>query len=238
VTRTILSLRRACRAVPGLLAVLPVLLIAGEPAAPARGAAAPQTHAAASGPATAQPGARTFAFDATGSKLGFTVTRPGEVVEGTATQFEGTVRLDPEHPNEGGGVTLKVDAATMVTGNRLRDRTMRNSHLETETYPEIRFESVKATTAKAEPLKPGETRGFEVEGKLSLHGVERTLKIPVMVGYDGALLTADGTAAFTLTEFSIPIPKFLWFVLDDKVTVNFHAVARPGPPGTARPSGR
>jgi len=52
--------------------------------------------------------------------------------------------------------------------------------------------------------------------------------IPVMVGYDGALLTADGTAAFTLTEFSIPVPKFLWFVLDDKVTVTFHAVAKPG----------
>jgi hypothetical protein len=49
-----------------------------------------------------------------------------------------------------------------------------------------------------------------------------------MVGYDGALLTADGTAAFTRTEFSIPVPKFLWFVLDDKVTVTFHAVAKPG----------
>jgi len=208
-TRTILS----------LLGVLPVLLIA------------PQTHAAAPGPATAEPGVRTFAFDASGSKLGFTVTRPGEVVEGKATQFEGTVRVDPEHPNEGGGVTLKVDAATMVTGNRLRDRTMRNSHLETEKYPDIRFESVKATT-KPEPLKPGETRGFEVEGKLHLHGVERTIRIPVMVGYDGALLTADGTVAFTLTEFSIPIPKMLWFVLDDKVTVNFHAVANPGNPGT------
>ena len=227
----LLSFHRACRVVPALLALFPVLLIAGEPAAPAGGAAAPPTHAATPGPATpgpAAPGVRTFAFDATGSKLGFTVTRPGEVVEGTATQFEGTVRLDPEHPNEGGGVTLKVDAATMVTGNRLRDRTMRNSHLETEKYPEIRFESAKATTAKPEPLKPGETRGFEVEGKLNLHGVERTIKIPVMVGYDGALLTADGTAAFTLTEFSIPIPKFLWFVLDDKVTVNFHAVAKPG----------
>jgi hypothetical protein len=61
--------------------------------------------------------------------------------------------------------------------------------------------------------------------KLLLHAVERTVKIPVMVGYDGALLTADGTAAFTRTEFSIPIPKFLWFVLDAKVTVGFHAKA-------------
>jgi polyisoprenoid-binding protein YceI len=219
------------RALPAAMVAIALLL-----AVPAEGEPGPATAAPAPAPAGATapgptgptvPGVRTFGFDATGSKLGFTVTRPGEVVEGTATQFEGTVRLDPDHPNEKGGVTLKVDAATLVTGNRIRDRTMRNSHLETDKYPDIRFESVSATT-RPEPLKPGETRGFDVEGKLTLHGVVRTIKIPVMVGYDGALLTADGTAAFTLTEFSIPIPKFLWFVLDDKVTVSFHAVARPG----------
>lgn len=217
---------------------LPVLLACGALACGlfafgGSGAAtpAPATRQAAASPPAPAPGTPagvlTFAFDATGSKLGFTVTRPGETVEGTATQFSGTVRLDPDHPAEGAGVTLKVDTATMVTGNRLRDRTMRNSHLETDKYPEIRFESTKAST-KPEALRPGETRGFDLEGRLFIHGVERPVKIPVMVGYDGALLTADGTVAFTLTEFSIPIPKILWIVLDDKVTVTFHAVAKPG----------
>ena len=185
--------------------------------------------AAAAEPAAAPAGVRTFRFDAAGSKLGFTVTRPGEVVEGTATQFSGTVRFDPEHPDREGSVTLEVDAATMVTGNRLRDRTMRNSHLETEKYPAIRFASTSAKT-KPEPLRRGEERPVEVEGTLSLHGVDRTVKIPVTLGYDGALLTADGNVQFTLTEFSIPIPKILWFVLDDKVTVHFHAVAKPVTP--------
>ena len=187
-------------------------------------------------PAPAAAGLRSYAFDAAGSKLGFTVTRPGEVVEGTATQFGGSVKLDPDHPETGAGVTLEVDAATMVTGNRLRDRTMRNSHLETGTYPKIRFESASAVPAKPGPLKSGETRGFDLQGTLSLHGVDRKVRIPVMVGYDGALLTADGNVSFTLTEYSIPIPKFLWFVLDDKVTVHFHAVAKPGT-AAAAPSG-
>jgi polyisoprenoid-binding protein YceI len=182
-------------------------------------------------PVAAPAGVRTFQFDAAGSKLGFTVTRPGEVVEGMATQFSGTVRLDPEHPDREGSVTLEVDAATMVTGNRIRDRTMRNSHLETETYPAIRFASTSAKTkTKPEPLRRGEERPIEVEGRLSLHGVDRTVRIPLTLGYDGALLTADGNVQFTLTEFSIPIPQFLWFVLDDKVTVHFHAVAKPVTP--------
>ena len=197
----------------GLLAA--VAVAAEKPSSPAP---APTGAAAA--------GVRAFKFDAAGSKLGFTVTRPGEVVEGTAKQFSGVVRVDPDHPEKDASVTLEVDAATLVTGNRLRDRTMRNSHLETEQYPTIRFESTGAKTSAA-PLKPGETRPVEVEGRLILHGVTRTVKIPVTLGYDGALLTADGNVAFTLSEFSIPIPKFLWIVLDDKVTVNFHAVAKP-----------
>ena len=45
------------------------------------------------------------------------------------------------------------------------------------------------------------------------------------IGYHERLLTADGDVAFTLSEFAIPIPRFLWIVLDDKVTVKFHAVA-------------
>jgi polyisoprenoid-binding protein YceI len=187
--------------------------------------------AASGGVLAAAPpaGARTFKFDAAGSKLGFTVTRPGEVVEGTATQFSGTVRFDPDHPDREGSVTLEIDAATMVTGNRIRDRTMRHSHLETETYPTIRFASTSAKTQPG-PLRPGEARPVEVEGKLSLHGVDRIVKIPVTLGYDGALLTADGNVQFTLTEFSIPIPKILWIVLDDKVTVHFHAIAKPVTP--------
>ena len=220
--------RRVARATlraPGALAVIALLVLGGMPGvAPAAEPAAPTAPAA-----PAAGGLRTFRFDAAKSKLGFTVTRPGEVVEGTATQFSGTVRVDPEHPDQGAGVTLEVDAATMVTGNRLRDRTMRNSHLETATYPKIRFESTSAKTTP-EPLKAGESRPVELEGRLALHGVTRTVKIPVTLGYDGGLLTADGNVVFALSEFSIPIPKILWFVLDDKVTVNFHAVAKPETP--------
>lgn len=213
----------------GFLSVVAVAAAAEKPPAPAQ--PSPRATSAAAAPAAASPaaGARAFKFDATGSKLGFTVTRPGEVVEGTAMQFSGIVRVDPAHPDRDGSVTLEVDAATMVTGNRLRDRTMRNSHLETETYPKIRFESTAAKTTP-EPLRPGENRPVELEGRLVLHGVTRTVKIPVTLGYDGALLTADGKVSFTLSEFSIPIPKILWIVLDDKVTVNFHAVAKPDAP--------
>ena len=167
-------------------------------------------------------------IDPAKSKIGFTITRPGETIEGSAPQFSGEVRLDPQHPFDGSSVTLKVDPAAMVTGNGIRDRKMRNSHLEVEKYPAIEFRSTSvraAEGAEAGPLAPGATRKAVVEGTLALHGVTRTLRIPVVLGYDHGLLTADGSIAFTLSEFQIPIPRFLWIVLDDKVTVTFHAAA-------------
>jgi polyisoprenoid-binding protein YceI len=181
----------------------------------------------------AAPGAAAVArlrIDPARSKVGFTITRPGETIDGTAPQLSGEVRLDPEHPFAGSSVTLKVDPAAMATGNGIRDRKMRNSHLEVAKYPAIEFQSTSvqpAEGAEAGPLAPGATRKAVVEGRLTLHGVTRTLRIPVVIGYDRGLLTADGTIAFTLSEFQIPIPKVLWIVLDDKVTVTFHAAAGP-----------
>jgi polyisoprenoid-binding protein YceI len=131
------------------------------------------------------------------------------------------VRADPDHPWSDASVGLHVDPAAMQTGNSLRDRRMRNSHLEVTTYPEIVFEANQVTVDPA----PGAADRFVLVGRLRLHGVERPLRIPVTIGYHEGLLTADGDVAFTLSEFAIPIPRILWIVLDDKVTVRFHAVA-------------
>jgi hypothetical protein len=40
-----------------------------------------------------------------------------------------------------------------------------------------------------------------------------------------ALRAAGGDVVLTLPERAIPIPRFLWIVLDDSVTARFHAVA-------------
>ena len=64
--------------------------------------------------------------------------------------------------------------------------------------------------------RPGETR----------RAGAGPLRIPLTVRYDEGSVTADGATAFTLSEFGIPIPKIFWIVLDDKVTVTFHAVAK------------
>lgn len=173
-----------------------------------------------------------LAIDPARSDLTFTIHRPGETIEGRAHDFSGTVRLDPERPDAGASVVLRVRAASLETGNRLRDRKMRNAHLETERYPEIVFRTTAirlgAGGGAAPPLRPGEERRALLEGVLSLHGVDRPMMFPAAIRYDNRTLTASGEAGLTLTDHEIPIPRFLWIVLDDEVRVRFRLTAGLG----------
>jgi len=195
------------------------------------------------GPPAAGPAA--LSIDAARSSLGFTIHRRGETIEGRAHEFAGEVAFDAARPEDRPSVRLRVVAASLETGNRVRDHKMRGSHLETERFPEITFRSTSirlsavlpesglpgvsepGPAGPASPLRPGESRRALLEGILSLHGVERTMLIPATIRYDNGSLTAEGEATLSLTDHSIPIPRFLWIVLDDEVKVRFRFVASP-----------
>jgi polyisoprenoid-binding protein YceI len=182
----------------------------------------------------------TLPVDPARSEITFRLTRPGEVVEGTAPGAEGEVRFDPRDPGDGAAVTLRIEAVALETGNRLRDRTMRRKHLEVTRHPEIIFRSTsieigrgtepskgegEAVPGRATPLAAGESRRAMVGGDLLLHGVQRSILFPVSIRYDSGLLEVEGEVSFRLTDHAIPIPRFLWLVLDDEVTIAFRVVA-------------
>jgi polyisoprenoid-binding protein YceI len=180
-------------------------------------------------------GAVALVIDPARSELTFTIHRPGETIDGRAHDFSGEARLDPERPDADTSVVLRVRGASLETGNRLRDRKMRNAHLETGRFPEILFRSTAIRLAPegaaAPPLRPGEERRAVIEGVLSLHGVDRAMMFPAAIRYDNATLTATGEVGVRLTDHSIPIPRFLWIVLDDEVRVRFRFTAARGGPG-------
>jgi polyisoprenoid-binding protein YceI len=218
--------RRGRAAAVVLAACLPIAPDARPVAAafPSPADAGAGAAGAAAGPdagTAAGPGAPDvlLAIDPGASRLAFTVHRPGETVEGTAEEFSGEVRFDPGDPSRS-SVTLRVRAASLQTGNRIRDRRMRRSHLEVDAHPEIVFRSTRIT--------PGESaRRALVEGILDLHGVERTMLFAAAIRYDNGSLAAEGDLVLRLSDHGIPIPRFLWLVLDDEVRVRFRFRAAP-----------
>ncbi|PYT15916.1 MAG: hypothetical protein DMF51_05790 [Acidobacteria bacterium] len=186
------------------------------PAAPAPSPAGP--------PATpARPA--TLVIDPATSELTFSISRPGETIDGATREFGGEVVLDPADLSHASSVVLRVKAASLATGNRLRDRKMRGSHLEVDRFPEIVFRSTSIQVG--ESLRGAGTRKALVEGALSLHGVERTVLVPALIRYDNGTLTAEGSVDLTYSDYGIPIPRFLWLVMDDAIKVRFRFVAGP-----------
>jgi len=190
--------------------------------------------------------ALTLEIDPARTAVTFVISRPGETIEGKAPGVSGTVTFDPGHPASGSSVVLRVNPNTMETGNRIRDRKMKNAHLEVEQHPEITFRSTTiqvgpglragaGTPGALDSLADGLDHKVVMEGTLSLHGVDRVILIPATIRYDGAVFTAEGDVTLRLTDHAIPIPKILWIVLDDEVKVRFVLVAAAGTAASASP---
>ena len=105
------------------------------------------------------------------SSVKFTIKNFGINTGGTFAGLEGTVSFDPAHP-EAAVFRVSIDAATVNTGNELRD-----GHLKAESYfdvghfPRISFESAKVTG----PAKKGM---FIVQGKLTIKDHSKEISIP------------------------------------------------------------
>jgi hypothetical protein len=175
------------------------------------------------------------------SSLTFTIHRPGETIEGAVGAYAGELVFEPSDLSRGGSVALHVAAASLTTGNRVRDHKMRNAHLEVERYPEVVFRStsirvgadrggdVPAALAPCVPSGGGRRRAL-VDGVLSLHGVDRSLMVPAAIRYDNGVLTAEGCVNLTYSDYRIPIPRFLWLVMEDDIQVRFRFVASAAAP--------
>ncbi|MBI1910041.1 MAG: YceI family protein [Deltaproteobacteria bacterium] len=122
--------------------------------------------------------------------------------------------------------TFSVNPVSLKTGNRLRDKDMRE-FLETDQFPEIRFTLKQIGGMKL--LTPGQKGGVTAEGSFDLHGIKRTETIPLEVLYDPTKqeLQISSTFPILLADYQIERPQVLWVKLAEKVTVTLQLVLRP-----------
>src|SRR5437867_2934946 len=168
----------------------------------------------------ARPAVTRFRVDPSRSIVRFDAAATGHTVHGVTHQVAGEVVFDPDDLTREAEVAFQVDAVALDTGNKIRDRKMRDSHLETGRYPTIAFRS-SGVRAIAPTLRPGETQELTVKGTLSLHGVDKLLTFPVKAVRHGKDLRVTGEVPLRLSDFAIPIPRFLFIKLQDEVKVMF-----------------
>ena len=172
---------------------------------------------AAAGTFSVRPGGDT--------KVVFTSKAPVETFEGRTDQMQGTITVDPAAVGDSITVHLEVDLASLDTGKKLRNRHMRENHLETVKYPKAVFDG--ATVRGAAKLEPGKKSTFDVDGTFALHGVSRRLRATAEVWLDatGKQLGFVATFPIALPDYAIRRPEFLFMKLAEVQQLRVSATA-------------
>src|SRR4051794_1753900 len=152
---------------------------------------------------TVQPGENVFAgyriTEDFGAIHNTAVARTGAVeahitVEGTrVTEVTATVNM----------ASLKSQDNQLPVGNR--DAAMRTTGLETDTFPTATFTATKPIDLHQLP-KPGAALAFKAVGKLDLHGVSRTVTVPMTARWNGEVIDLTGSLEVSLADYDIDPP--------------------------------
>ncbi|OAH12598.1 YceI family protein [Streptomyces jeddahensis] len=123
----------------------------------------------ATAPQLELPPPGTWLFDPPHTAIRFIAKHVGMAnVHGRFTRFNGGIRV--EHEMERSSVEVRIDAASIDTGNKTRDNHLRSADfLDVEHFPYLHFASDRF-------IYRGGTK-WTVQGSLTMHGVSRTVAL-------------------------------------------------------------
>ena len=152
------------------------------------------------------------------SRVGFDGKSTLHAFSGATSQIAGEVEVDPSRPGDAPRARIRVQAATLDTGNADRDEDLRE-HLATDAHPELAFE--------LEGFEPGEVDlpakrvTGTAQGKLTIHGTEHVVSMPVRLTLDEAnRLCIEGEMPLKLSDYGVSVPSKLGVIsMKDDVKV-------------------
>ncbi len=156
-----------------------------------------------------------FRIEAGESRVEFVMRDNRGGFTGATDRVEGTVTVRGEGEAFTATVEARVDARTIVTGNGMRDGQMRRDFLRTDQFQYVTF---KGTATNRSPATATTIR-VVMKGQLTIRDATREIEMPLDVTALADEYRASGEVVVKMTEYGIPIPRFLIFVAEDPVTV-------------------
>lgn len=158
-----------------------------------------------------------FTLDPAVSRVEFHVRDNRGGFSGTARDVEAAAVVREQDGAFAADVRVRIDTRTITTGSGLRDGQMRRDFLITDRYPEMLFQGMVVPDGAVTGL----TFRAVARGRLTIRGTTRDVEIPLRVAALRDTYLVEGTFTIRMTEFGIPIPRFLIFVAEDPVEVTF-----------------
>jgi polyisoprenoid-binding protein YceI len=186
----------------------------------------PSTSAAIS-PSAAAAAAGTWSVTS-GSQAGYRVREqlaslaaPSDAV-GRTSAVTGTLTLT----QSASGYTLaaasiSVDVSTLTSDRAQRDQRIHNQGLESNRYPTATFKLTSPIALPAEAAT-GQTIHVSATGDLTIHGVTKTVTIPIDALLSGAQIQLVGSVSFPFSDFGMTPPSIGGFVsVQNTATMEF-----------------
>jgi polyisoprenoid-binding protein YceI len=108
-------------------------------------------------------------------------------------------------------VEVTADLTQLTSDESRRDDRIRSSGLETDAFPEATFTLTEPIVFETEP-EDGETVEVTASGDLTLHGVTRSVEIPIQARRTGDTIEVVGSLEITFADYDIAAPSFGGFV--------------------------
>lgn len=157
-------------------------------------------------------GAGTLAIDKAKSRIQVDAKATGHDFTGTLDDFEATVSGDSATlaPT---AVSLSWKFADLKTGDVKRDAEMLKW---LGKGPQGSFAFIKTWQDKGKD---------HAQGKLTIHGISKTIAFPYTAKKEGDWVSIDGTASLDYQDFGLPIVRAMAVMtVNPKLTVRFHLV--------------
>lgn len=173
--------------------------------------------------------AAVYRVDPTRSRAGFDLGATMHTVHGATTKVSGRVRVDG---SIGGPLaftgTIEVDAASLDTGNKSRDRDLHGKSLEVS-----RYEAISLAPSRFTPDGPPDASGRvhgTLAGELTIRAVTKAVAIDTTLLPEDGGVRVEGRFDVAWADFGIPDPSVLFLRVKKTAHAHFDAVFVPVAP--------
>lgn len=161
--------------------------------------------------------------DFSGSFVGYRVDEELANV-GAATAVGRTPDVTGSLTLEGTTVTavdITADLSTLQSDKSQRDGQLHRQALETDTYPTATFELTQPIELESVPAE-GQVIAATAAGDLTIHGVTKSVEIPLEARLAGNVVTVTGSIDIAFADYSISRPtSFAVLTIADHGTMEF-----------------
>lgn len=186
--------------------------------------ATPSIAASSSGTAAA-PGTWSVS---SGSQAGYRVreqlaslSAPSDAV-GRTSSVHGTVTITAsESTYSVSAASITVEVNTLTSDRAMRDQRIHRMGLESDRYPTATFVLASPITLPADAAA-GQVVNVSATGALTIHGVTKTVTIPIQARLSGSQVELAGSITFPFSDFGMTPPSIGGFVtVQNDATMEF-----------------